>query len=83
MTIFVKIDNHFKIPIILRAAMAQMVKNPPAMQETRVRFLGWEDSLEKGMVTRSSILAWRIPWTRGAWWTTVHGVEKSWMRLTD
>ena len=63
MTIFVKIDNHFKIPIILRAAMAQMVKNPPAMQETRVRFLGWEDSLEKGMVTRSSILAWKIPWT--------------------
>ena len=62
MTIFVKIDNHFKIPIILRAAMAQMVKNPPAMQETRVRFLGWEDSLEKGMVTRSSILAWKIPW---------------------
>ena len=63
MNIFVKIDNHFKIPIILRAAMAQMVKNPPAMQETRVRFLGWEDSLEKGMVTRSSILAWKIPWT--------------------
>ena len=63
MTIFVKIDNHFKIPIILRAAMAQMVKNPPAMQETRGRFLGWEDSLEKGMVTRSSILAWKIPWT--------------------
>ena len=63
MTIFVKIDNHFKIPIILRAAMAQMVKNPPAMQETRVRFLGWEDSLEKGLVTRSSILAWKIPWT--------------------
>ena len=63
MTIFVKIDNHFKIPIILRAARAQMVKNPPAMQETRVRFLGWEDSLEKGMVTRSSILAWKIPWT--------------------
>ena len=36
MSIFVKIDYHFKIPIILRAAMAQMVKNPPAMQETRV-----------------------------------------------
>ena len=37
----------------------QMVKNPPAMQETWVRFLGWEDPLEKGMATRSSILAWR------------------------
>ena len=40
-----------------------MVKNPPAMWETRVRSLGWEDALEKGMATHSSILAWRIPWT--------------------
>ena len=39
-----------------------MVKNPPAMQESPVRFLGWEDPLEKGMVTHSSILTWRIPW---------------------
>ena len=43
--------------------MAQTVKNPLAMQETWVRFLGWEDPLEKGMATHSSILAWRIPWT--------------------
>ena len=43
--------------------MAQMVKNPPAMLETRVRSLGCEDSLEKRMATHSSILAWRIPWT--------------------
>ena len=43
--------------------MAQMVKNLPAMQETRVRALGREDPLEKGMATHSSILAWRIPWT--------------------
>ena len=43
--------------------MAQMVKNPPAVQETRVRSLGQEDLLEKGMATRSSIIAWRIPWT--------------------
>ena len=55
----------------------QMVKNPPAMQETWVRFLGWEDPLEKGMATRSSILAWGIPKDRGAWWATVHGVTKS------
>ena len=41
--------------------VAQMVKNPPAMQETRVQSLGWEDPLEKGMATHSSILAWRIP----------------------
>ena len=40
-----------------------MVKNLPAMRETWVRSLGWEDSLEKGMATHSSILAWRIPWT--------------------
>ena len=40
--------------------VAQLVKNPPAMQETRVRFLGWEDTLEKGKATHSSILAWRI-----------------------
>ena len=40
-----------------------MVNNPPAMQETWVGSLGWEDPLEKGMATHSSILAWRIPWT--------------------
>ena len=40
-----------------------MVKNLPAMQETWVRLLGWEDTLEEGMATHSSILAWRIPWT--------------------
>ena len=40
-----------------------MVKNPPAMEETRIQSLGREDPLEKGMATHSSILAWRIPWT--------------------
>ena len=39
------------------------MQNPPAVQGTQVQSLGWEDSLEKGMVTHSSILAWRIPWT--------------------
>ena len=43
--------------------MVQMVKNLPAIQVTWVRSLGWEDPLEKGMATHSSILAWRIPWT--------------------
>ena len=43
--------------------MAQKVKNLPAMQETQVWSLGWEDTLEKAMATHSSILAWRIPWT--------------------
>ena len=40
-----------------------MVKNLPAMQETQVQSLGWEDPLEKGMATHFSILAWKIPWT--------------------
>ena len=50
--------------------VAQIVKNPPAMEETLVQSLGWEDALEKGIATPSSILAWRIPWTEepgGLW----------------
>ena len=43
--------------------VAQTVKNPPAIQETWVRSLGWEDPLEEGMATHSSIFAWRTPWT--------------------
>ena len=43
--------------------MAQLVKNLPAMRETWVRSLGWEDPLEKGKAAQSSILAWKIPWT--------------------
>ena len=55
--------------------VAQMVKNSPAIQETRVRSLGWEDPLEKGMATHSSILAWRIPMDRGAWLPTCMGLQ--------
>ena len=43
--------------------VAQLIKNLPAMWETWVRFLGWEDPLDQGKATHSSILAWRIPWT--------------------
>jgi len=50
-----------------------MVKNLPAMRETWIRSLGWEDPQEEGMATHSSILAWRIPMDRGAWQATVHG----------
>ena len=57
--------------------VAQLVKNPPAMQETWVRSLSCEDPLEEGMATHSSILAWRIRMDRGAWQTSVHGVTKS------
>ena len=47
-----------------RASMvAQMVKNPPAVWESWVQSLGWDDFLKKGMATHSSILAWKIPWT--------------------
>ena len=45
------------------ALVTQLVKNPPVMQESWVLSLGWEDLLEKGKATHSSILAWRIPWT--------------------
>ena len=59
-----------------------MVKNLPAMQETWVRSLGWEDPLEEGMATHSSILAWRSPMDRGAWWATDRGVPKSRTQLS-
>ena len=54
-----------------------MVKNPPAMRETWVGSLGWEDPLEEVMATHSSVLAWRILVDRGAWWAAVHGVTES------
>ena len=57
--------------------VAQLVKNPPAMWETWVQSLGWDDPLEKGNASHSNILAWRIPWT------TVRGITKSWIRLSD
>ena len=57
--------------------MVQTVKNLPAMEETWVRSLGWEDPLEKGMVTHSSILAWRIPWTEEPGGLQSMGVTKS------
>ena len=60
-----------------------MVKNPLATRETWVQSLGWEDPLEKGKATHSSILAWRIPMDRGAWWATVHGVSKNRTQLSD
>ena len=53
------------------------VKNLPAVQETRIQSLGWEDPLEKEMATHSSILAWENLMDRGAWWAAVHGFAKS------
>ena len=57
-------------------AGSSVAENPPAMQETQVGSLGWEDSLEKGMATHSSVLAWKIPWTD-------HRVTKSRKRLSN
>ena len=65
--VFLFHDFVFKLLLNIRligaSLIAQSVKNLPAMQETQVRFPGWEDPLEKEMATHSSILAWRIPWT--------------------
>ena len=53
-----------------------MVKNPPAMQDTWVRSLGWKDPVAEGTATHSGILAWRVPMDRGARWATDHGVAE-------
>ena len=62
--------------------MTLMVKSLPAVQETQVRTLGWEDPLEKETATHSGILVWRIPWTEEPV-ATVHEVTKSQTRLSD
>ena len=63
--------------------MAQTVKNSPAMWETWLQSLDWEDPLEEGMATHISIPAWKIPMDRGAWQATVHGVTKDRTQLSD
>ena len=63
--------------------MAQMVKNLPAMWETQVRPLGWEDTLEKGMAIHSSLLAWEIPWTEEPGGLQFMESLKSQTRLSD
>ena len=67
----------YPLPYSWASLMAQMVKNPPAMWDTWVQSLSWKDPLEEGMATHSSILAWRIPIGRGAWWATVHEAAES------
>ena len=57
--------------------VAQTVNNLPAMRETQVPSLSWEDPLEKGMASHSSTLAWRIPKDTGSWRAAVHGVTKT------
>ena len=70
------VEKLHNVPIPTRVfPMAQVVKNLNAMQETRIRSLGWDDPLEKGMTIHSSILAWRIPYTEKP--GGVHGVAKN------
>ena len=64
------------LTFFMEILVAQLVKNPPAVQETWVRSLVQEDPLEKGMATHSSILSWRIPMDRGAWRATVLGSQR-------
>ena len=72
--LYLVLDPRGKLSVFLASQVAQMVKNLPARQETWVHSLGWEDALEKGMDTYSSILAWRIAQTA---WQAVQRVAKS------
>ena len=65
------------IYLLWASRVGQLVKHSPAMWETWVRSLGWEGTLEEGMATHSSILAWRKSMERGAWWATVDGISES------
>ena len=69
--------------VSLAFPVTQVVKNPPAMWETWVRSLGWEDPLEEGMATHPSILAWRVLWTEEPGGLQSMGVAKSRTRLGD
>ena len=78
------LHTNLHMDIYNRASLVtQMAKNPPAMWETWVQSLGWEDALEEGMANHSSILSWRNPMNREAWRATVHAVTKSWTQLSD
>ena len=69
--------NHHNIVTILPSLIAQLVKNLPAMQETWVRFLGWEDPLEKEMAIHFSILTWKTPWTEEPRGLRTMGLQES------
>ena len=75
-------EKENSLSIIWGFLVAQLVKNPPAMQETWVTSLGWEEPPEKEMATHSSILCLGIPMDRGPWRAAVHGVAKSGTRMS-
>ena len=74
---------HMALILYRTFLVSQMVKNLPAMLGAWGRSLGWEDPLEEGMATHSSILAWRITRDRRGWQVTVHGVAESRTQLSD
>ena len=78
-----KIKIIFSLVLTRASLLAQLIKNLPAMWETWIRFLDWEDLLEEGMQTHTGILAWRFPMDRGAWWAAVHWVANSQTGLSD
>ena len=78
-----KWDLHPGLPDTGASLVAQMVKNPPIMQETWVPPVGQEDLLKKGMATHSSILAWRIPWTEESGALQSMGLQKSQTQRND
>ena len=63
--------------------VVHMVKNPPTVLDTWVWSLSWEDPLEEGMATHTSIVAWRVPMDRGTWQAIVHEIAKSWTWPSD
>ena len=71
------------VSIVLSFPGGSAVKNLPAKQETRVQSLGWEDPLEKGIATHSSVLAWRIPWTEEPGRLQAMGSPKSGTRFRE
>ena len=73
----VPLEKGYPLQYSWSSLVDQMVKNSPAMQETWVRSMSWEDPLGEDIGTHSSILAWRTPMDRGAWRTTVHWITKS------
>ena len=70
------------ITMDVASLVVEMVKNSPAMQETWVQSLGWDDPLEERVATHSGILAWRICTDRCVWWATIHGSLKE-MDMTE
>ena len=68
--------------VYVTSLVAQMVKSLPAVRETWVQSLSWEDPLEEGMATHSRILAWRIPWTEESGGLQ-SGIAKDWTQLSD